>query len=214
MLVNQNRSRILLLCLLFLVCSFAVQAQSGRRNTPAGPPPPVPTPTPEPTPKPKEAEKEPDMILVVGVERGGAFVGYPLSYYDAALTGCAEALRKASAVSVDVSTRDLTRAEAIKKAKSHPKTYAVLLLLTGRVMSGSPTSELDQVELEFTVFAPTTAKVVAFGRSYQTAARKGPIVVGPTGGSTSRLYAEVLIKRAGEDAGERILRALHKTPGK
>ncbi len=77
---------------------------------------------------------------------------------------------------------------------------------------GNSSGELDQVELEFTVFAPETAKVVAFGRSYQNAVRKGPIVVGPSAGTSSRLYAEVLIKRAGEDAGERILRALHLTP--
>jgi hypothetical protein len=173
----------------------------------------VPTPTPEPTPKPKAEEKEPDLILVVGVDRGGAFVAYPYTYYDAAVAGCAEALRKSSLVSVDVSSRDLTRGEAIKKAKSDPKTYTVLLQLTGRTM-GNSSGELDQVELEFTVFAPETAKIVVFGRSYQNATRMGPVVVGPTTGANSRLYAEVLIKRAGEDAGERILKALHLASSK
>ncbi|HSB29312.1 MAG TPA: hypothetical protein VLE19_15700, partial [Pyrinomonadaceae bacterium] len=71
-------------------------------------------------------------------------------------------------------------------------------------------SQYDQIQLEYVVFAPGTAKIVTSGRTYQNASRKGPVVVGPTGGgSTSGLYREVLLKRAGEEAGDRILRALH-----
>jgi len=68
---------------------------------------------------------------------------------------------------------------------------------------------LDDLEIEFVVFSPQTAKVVINGRSYLNVNRKGPIIVGPTSrGPTGALYREELIRRAGEDAGERILKAL------
>jgi hypothetical protein len=48
-----------------------------------------------------------------------------------------------------------------------------------------------------------------FGRSYQNVNRKGPIVVGPTSrGSSGALYREQLLKLAGEQAANRILKAM------
>ena len=66
----------------------------------------------------------------------------------------------------------------------------------------------DDLILEFVVFTPGTAKVVTSGRSYQNANRKGPIIVGPTARGAG-LYREQLLQQAGEDAGQRILKALH-----
>jgi hypothetical protein len=112
---------------------------------------------------------------------------------------------------VDVTQKDLPRGEAIKKSKASTDTYTVLLQLTDQTMSGSPSNQrYDQIELEYVVFAPGTAKIVTSGRTYQNANRKGPIIVGPTGGgATSGIYRETLLKQAGQDAGERILHALH-----
>jgi len=60
------------------------------------------------------------------------------------------------------------------------------------------------------VFAPNTAKIVTQGHSYTRGNRAGPIIVGPTTrGSNSDRYREQLLQRAGEDAGDRILKALH-----
>jgi hypothetical protein len=199
-----------LISLLILACAFVAQAQSGRRKAKIEPAAPVPTPTPEPTPKPKAEDKEPELIFFVGADRNRSFSLYPYSYYDAVLSGCSEVLRRGSSAEVDVTQKDFPRGEAIKKAKENAKTYTVLLQLTGQTMSGSPSdSRNDQVELEYIVFAPGTAKIVTSGRTYQNANRKGPVVIGPTGGPTGALYREVLLKRAGEEAGDRILRALH-----
>lgn len=187
-----------------------VQAQSGRRKPNAAPAAPIPTPTPEPTPNPKVAQKEPDLIIVVGADRNESFSFYPYTYFDAVVSGCSAALRKNSSAKVDPSSGSLNRGEAIKKAKADAKTFVVLLQLKGQTMSGgSNNTSGDQIELEYTVFAPGTAKTVTSGRTYQNANRAGPVVVGPTGGSSSVLYREQLLKRAGEQAGERILRALH-----
>jgi len=204
--------RATIVTLVLFACVFVVQAQSGRRQTKPAPAAPIPTPTPEPTPTPKKDQKEPDIIFYVGVDRSRNYSFYPSSYYDAVLAGVSEVLRHSSA-QVDVTNRDLTRGEAIKKSKENAKTYTVLLEFSTQAMSGNPnSSSADQIELEYVVFAPGTAKVATSGRSYQNANRKGPVIIGPPGGGGSGvIYREVLLKRAGEEAGERILRALHLT---
>ena len=101
----------------------------------------------------------------------------------------------------------MSRGDAIKKAKGETKTYVVWMRLVLDQMSAR---SLDDLEIEFVVFSPQTAKVVINGRSYLNANRKGPIIVGPSSRrSTGALYREELIYRAGEDAGERILKALN-----
>src|SRR5262245_29254359 len=102
---------------LLVACAFLVQAQSGRRQAKPAPAAPVPTPTPEPTPAPKTQQKEAEIFFYVGVDRNRNFNYYPLSYYDAVLSGCAEVLRHDSSAQVDVTDHDLPRNEAIKKSK-------------------------------------------------------------------------------------------------
>jgi hypothetical protein len=203
-----QNAAIVSVCLLVLAFVFLAQAQSGRRKVPTSPAPPVPTPTPEPTPKEKEPEKEPDRVFFVGVERTDALSAYPFTFYDAALSGCMERLRRAASTRVDMTDRDFSRGEAIKKAKADTKAFVVLLSLNGPTMAGSQT-DYNQLEVRFTVFSPGTAKIAANGTSYLNAGRAGPLVVGPTTGTNSRYYTEVLVKRAGEDAAERILKSLH-----
>lgn len=190
--------------LLISLCALTAQAQSGRRRTTPAPAAPVPTPTPEPTPTPKKTEPERELLFLIGADRHGSYASFPYSYYDAALRGCGDRLRSGSSASVDLSQQSLSRGEAIKKAKSEAATYVVWITLTLDSMSRS----YDDMTVEYVVFAPTTAKVVTTGRSYLTGNRKGPIVVGPRG-STNGIYREELLRRAGEEAGSRILKALH-----
>jgi hypothetical protein len=190
--------------ILIFVCAVTLQAQSGRRQPKTTPAPPVPTPTPEPTPTPKK-EKEAEFAFFVGADSHLSYGSIPLFYYDAAMRGCAERLRKGSSADVDITQKDLSRGEGIKKAKSESKTYVVVLTLAFDSMSRS----YDDLQLEFVVFAPTTAKVVITGRSYLRGARAGPVVVGPTSrGST--IYREQLLRQAGEDAASRILKAVYR----
>jgi len=197
--------------LLLLLSAFVVEAQSGRRQTKPPTAAPVPTPTPEATPSPKAQQKEPDIFFYIGVDRNHTYSYYPSSFYDAVLSGCAETLRNGSSAGIDVTQNDLPRGEAIKKSKASTNTYTVLLQLSDQTMGGVSSSQRsDEIELEYVVFAPGTAKVLTSGRTFQNGARKGPVVVGPTGGGpTSGLYREALLRRAGQDAGERILHALH-----
>jgi len=191
--------------LLLALCAFAVQAQSGRRQVKPPPAAPVPTPTPEATPEPKKQTKENELMFSVGADRNSSYGQLPISYYDAVVQGCASRLHAGSSASVDISDRDVSRGEAIKKAKSETKAYTVWLDLQFDSMARS----YDDLVLQYIVFAPETAKIVTSGRTYLRGRRAGPIVVDPTGGRTSGLYREELLKRTGEEAGDRIIKALH-----
>ena len=192
--------------LLLALCALSVQAQSGRRQVKPPPVAPVPTPTPEATPIPKKETKKDDLVFFVGADRDSSYQSLPFSYYDAVLQGCASRLRAGSSASVDISDHDVNRGEAIKKAKAETKAYVVWLNLTLDTMARS----YDDLVLEYIVYAPETAKIVTSGHSYLRGQRAGPITVDPTGGrGSSGIYREQLLKRMGEEAGDRIIKALH-----
>jgi len=191
--------------LLLVCCALSAQAQSGRRQVKPPPVAPVPTPTPEATPTPKKEAKKDELLFFVGADQNSSYQSLPLGYYDAVLQGCASRLRAGSSAAVEVSERDVNRGEAIKKAKAETKAYVVWLNLTFDAMARS----YDDLVLEFIVYAPETAKVLTNGRSYLRGQRAGPITVDPNARRTSGLYRQELLKRAGEDAGDRIVRALH-----
>jgi hypothetical protein len=199
------RFRPFAIMLVLALCLWTAHAQSGRRHAPSAPAEPVPTPTPEPTPAPKKIEKESTLLFYLGVDRNDTYAAFPFTYYDAVVRGCANRLRAGSSAGVDINDRSLSRGEAIKKAKSDSSSYVVLLTL--KLDSMARTN--DDVVLDFVVFAPGTAKVVTNGNSYPNANRAGRVIVGPGSTSTSGLYREKLLEQAGEDAGSRILKALH-----
>ena len=186
-------------------CSIPVQAQSGRRQNKPAPAAPVPTPTPEPTPTPKKADKDSQLLFFLGADRNDSYANFPFSYYDAALSGCASRLRAGSSAGVDVSQQSVSRGDAIKKAKAETIAYVIQMKLSFDSMARS----YDEIMLEYVVFAPTTAKVVTTGRSYLNGNRSGPLIVGPSTRTTGMLYREQLLKLAGEEAGNRILKSLH-----
>ena len=191
--------------LVLALCCWSAHAQSGRRHTTPPPAAPVPTPTPEATPSPKKVDKKSALLFYVGADRYDTYSAFPFTYYDAVVKGCVDRLRAGSSADVDVTDRSMSRGEAIKKAKADSGSYVVLLTLKLDSMARS----YDDMVLEFVVFAPGTAKVVANGNSYPNATRAGRVVVGPGSTSTSPLYRERALEIAGEDAGNRILKALH-----
>jgi len=188
-----------------MVCVLPINAQSGRRQPKTVSAAPVPTPSPEPTPTPKEKPKS-DLSILVGLDRSDTFSYYPSTYYSVVLDACSRRLSRGSDASVNTSDH-LTRGEAIKKAKSDKTTYVVLLRLVTTFIDRSQRSNDDEIELEYVVFSPLTAKIATSGRTYQNA-RTGPVIVRPPG-SSSILYREQLLKRAAENAADRILSALH-----
>ena len=194
-----------LVLLIFALCALSVQAQSGRRQNKPVPAAPVPTPTPEPTPIPKKEQEEPELIFLVGSDRDSAHPSIPLHFHSAAQRGCSDRLRTRSSAEVDVAQRDMNRSDAIQKAKASPNTYVVLLTLRLDAAAQS----YDDLELDFVVFAPTTAKVVITGRSLVTGNRAGPVVVGRTSRLPGGFFREHMVKQAGEEVADRILKKVH-----
>jgi hypothetical protein len=183
---------------------LTAQAQSGRRHTTPEPAAPIPSPTPEAKPTPKKVEEKSELVFFIGADRTDSFASFPFTYYDAVVNGCAARLRAGSSADIEASNQSLNRGDAIKRAKADTKTYVVLLTLKFDTMARS----YDDMVLEFVVFTPGTAKVAVTGHSYMNANRAGPIIAQPRG-STSVLYREQMLKVAGEDAGNRILKSLH-----
>lgn len=205
----RSKSGILWLCLaLVAVCAMSASAQSGRRQPKAPPAAPVPTPTPDPTPEPKKDDQQrSDLGFIIAADHHTNMNSFPWSYFDAAMAGCAGRLRSMSSAAVTVGQDDMSRGEAIKKAKGETTTYVVLMTLKLDEMTAR---SYDDLEVEFTVFAPKTAKVVVFGTAYQNVNQTGPIITAPTSrGASGALYREELLKRAGEMAADRILKALN-----
>ena len=191
--------------LIIVLCALSVQAQSGRRRTTPPPAAPVPTPTPEPTPTPRKNDNEDELVFLLGTDRYSSNVNLPFSYYDAVLNGCAERLRAGTSASVDVISKDFSRSDAIKRAKAETKSYVVLMTLSADTAG----RRADELLLEYIVFAPVTAKIVTSGRSYMTGKRAGPVVVQPPRTRDGVYYPEETLRRMGEEAGERILKAMH-----
>ncbi len=106
---------------------------------------------------------------------------------------------------MDVAGKDLSRGDAIKKAKAETKSYVVYMTLSYDTAG----RRADEVLLEYIVFAPVTAKIVTSGRSYMTGRRAGPVVVQPPRTRDGVFYPEETLRRMGEEAGERILKAMH-----
>jgi hypothetical protein len=197
------------LALFAALCCLTANAQSGRRQAKPPAAAPVPTPTPEPSPKPtpKRDENEYSFLVATG-DRASTFNSIPLTFYEAATVGCADQLAKRTLLAVDVSRREMNRSEAIGRAKSSRNTYVVLITLIEDRMAASSSGNVE-LEVDYVVFAPETAKVVATGRTYENSARRGPVSVGRPRGSTLPTYREALLRRAGEDAADRIVKSLH-----
>src|SRR5687768_1171347 len=151
------------LTLLVAFCGLIANAQSGRRQTKPPAVAPVPTPTPEPSPSPTPKRSESDVNFIVAPGDRGTFMSVPFTFYDAATNGCADQLHKRTSLPVDVSQRETSRGEAIAKAKAGKTTYVVLINLIEDRMSASSSGYVE-LEVDYVVFAPGTAKVVANGK--------------------------------------------------
>jgi len=204
--------------LLIGVFCMLSQAQSGRRLPKTA----TPAPTPEEkteslTSEKKDEEKEKARLKVIlGIDGRDLSYGVPGYFYEAVLYACADRLREAPSIKLDVLTREINRGEAVKLAKSQKEAFVAFLELRANDWGRMSGDSYEEISINYTVFAPQTAKNVTSGRTYQRAVRKGGVVVGPrTGGRTSPIFTEQMLKQAARDAAERILAALHlEIPGR
>jgi hypothetical protein len=198
--------RVTLCAVFFFLCTLIAAGQSGRqirRPTPA----PVPIPEPAPTtPKPAEQPK-PGLTFIIGMDRFGAFSRIPLSTYTAVLNSCANRLDEPDFVKVETLTRDISRADAVRRAKSEKEAYVVWLELRPDTSSGRAETNDDRynVYIEYSVFAPTTAKQAASGRAYPGAYRNGGVILQPK----TRNIGDYYLLQAAKETADSILKHFH-----
>ena len=192
-------------------CALAVVAQSGRRVRKSETVVPVPTPeaTPAPTPAPRP---EPTFTFIVGIEKFADFSRISLYTYSGVLRSCADRLADSSLVKAETTSRDISRAEAVRQAKSEKGAYVVWLQLRANNFSGRTTvyDDPDNIYVQYTVFAPTTAKQVTSGNTYPRAYRNARVRL-----PTSNTEGDYYMNQAARGAAERILDHFHlRLPGR
>jgi hypothetical protein len=195
--------------LIILVFSFTTTAQSGRKQkSRIETPPPVVDVKPAPTPKPEEKV---DAEFVVGIEQSGGLDLVPLYYYSIVLHACAERLDHAPSVLVSASEGNVSKGQAISRAKAEKRAKVVFLQLRSDQGADRNINNSSEIVVDYMVFAPTTAKLLTSGRAYQRRGyRTGGVVVGtPGGGRSPTSMTEYVLKQAGKEVAERILSSLH-----
>jgi hypothetical protein len=170
--------------ILTLSCISIATAQSGRR-APKSPATATTPPLPDPTPAATVSQEKPKpaLQLVVGIEKYDSFSSVSISTYDGVLRSCAQRLDESPSVSVERVERPMSRNEVTKRAKSEKIAYVVWLRLREDEMSSSPTGTPNNAYIEYMVFAPITAKLVASGATYpkNRSVTQSPRLPGPNG---------------------------------
>jgi len=206
--LNQSR----LMCILvvsmavavLLSCASVDLAQSGRKvrtSTPA--PVSVPEATPAPTPAAPSVKPKPRLTFLVGLDRYDSFANIPLYAYESVLRNLTDRLADSPSVRVDAARTDMGRSDAIQKAKAETEAYVVWIQVRDDSMNRDSrnSGSLDNLVIEYTVLAPTTAKQATSGRTY-TQSQRNRGILNP---KTSGIYGDRYLNQAAQEAADRIL---------
>ena len=188
---------------LILLCALVGLAQSGRRVKKSTPLPPVPTPEASPTPTPRKTPDQPAIPILVGANTFDTYGNIPSYFTETVVKSCAEGLQQRSAVRAEVSSRDMTRGDAVKRAKEAKEGFVVLLeLRSDQMRSGGTDSDYSRIYIEYSAFAGGTGRPVTSGSVYQQAGARDIILGRRESGAEQRL------KSAARVVAQRILGAI------
>lgn len=187
-------------------CLSTAQGQSGRQapktksKTVA-----VPNPEPEPGPVPAASVEtfKPAVRFVLGMDKYDGFSSVSLNAFGGVRRTCAQRLDEPEWTTVETAQRPMSRSEATNRAKAEKDSYVVWLRMRADTMSGKQTGTPNNAYIEYTVFAPTTAKVVTSGATYPRARNRGVIPSSRTSDVGDYAFDE-----AARAAADRILVAL------
>jgi hypothetical protein len=197
---HSHTFRLLVVAAIVLLSVTTAGAQSGRKVRKSTPPP-VPTPPLEtPITKPKEDVK-PMLTLLVGMHQLNRFDSR-VANAGGALQSFEDRLDDHPSVEVAHLRGDITRGDAIRRAKSEKEAYVVWLELSLERLAGSPDGEL---RLSYWVFSPVTAKTKASGVTYPRMSRGRGVILDPR----TVIYGDRDLREAARQAAESILKAFH-----
>jgi hypothetical protein len=190
-----------------LTCALVVAAQSGRRvRKSESAPVPIPTPEVTPTPTAMAERPRPAFTFIVGLDRYSDFSTISLNVYSGVLRSCVDRLDDSASVVAEMSTNDMSRGDAIRKAKAEKEGYVVWLHLRSNNFNDQGRSQTDSrsVYIEYSVFAPVTGKLATSGNTYPEAYRNRGIRL-----PTSSVNGDYYLNQAARGAAERILDHFH-----
>jgi len=190
-----------------LTSVLAVMGQSGRRmRKSASEPVSIPTPEATPTPRMSSEKPKPAFTFIVGLDRYSDFSTISLNIYSGVLRSCVERLDDSESVVAEMSTNDMSRGDAIRKAKAEKEAYIVWLHLRSNNFNDQGRTQGDSrnVYIEYSVFAPVTGKLATSGNTYPEAYRNRGIRL-----PTSSINGDYYLNQAARGAAERILDHFH-----
>lgn len=198
---NIRPRQLLVVGAIALVCVLTVGAQSGRkvRKTSSAP---VPTPAPESTPAKSKEQPKPALTVVVGMEPT-YLTNVRMGNSGGALLTLVDRLDDHPGVKVAHVRNDMTRSDAIRRAKSEKEAYVVLLELS---LDGMASTSNGELRLSYWVYSPVTAKIKTSGQTYPQMYRNRGVILNPR---TANIYGDYQVQEASREAAERILKAFH-----
>jgi hypothetical protein len=134
------------------------------------------------------------------VDRFDSFTDVSLNSISGVRRSCAQRLAEPGWIKVDATERTMSRSDAIKLAKTEQASFVVWLRVREDTMSGKQSGTADNLSIEYTVFAPLTAKIVTSGSTY-TGNRNNVILKRPT----SNMDGDYYLNKAAREAADRIL---------
>ena len=196
---NAIRHISLIAAVIVLLGFSSASAQSGRRGAKITPPP-VPVPTPESTTAPVAEKSKVAIRFILGMDQHESFSSVSLGTAASVRRSCAGRLDEPEWAKVESSQRTMSRSDAIKLAKGEKDGYVVFLRLREDTMSSRTTGTPNNAYIEYTVFAPGTAKVFTSGSTYPSRGRG--VVVDPR---TTGMEGDYYLNRAARETADRIL---------
>lgn len=185
-----------------LSCFSTAQAQSGRRVATSKSTP-VPIASPEATTAPKTPVETSKVVVrfILAMEPYESFTSLSLSAFSGVKRNCAQRLDDPEWVKVEVVERAMLRSDAVSRAKAEKDSYVVWLRLRDDTMGSRQPGSPNNAYVEYTVFAPATAKAVATGSTYPQQRNRSVIQDSRIPGVEGDYY----LNKAARDAADRIL---------
>jgi hypothetical protein len=212
-LARDKRHIALIFCVgvVLLVSSFA-DAQSGRRPPKRSESEGVQKSTePEPSTKPEAKQPEKERTPVMLVKSNSMFGVYYAADY--VVEGCAARLKQAATLEIEKHPNDMNRKQASDMAKASTNKYVIFLEMssdrTGYNRDRVGQEYVEDMVVDYTVFAPGTGKIKTSGRVYQMRPRGNVGGVGlPLPVPNGRATTEYSLKQAGRDVADRVIDSL------
>ena len=142
----------------------------------------------------------PAVTFVIGMERPDYFVTPRATTSGTVLLSFTDRLQDHPSVKVEHVRADMSRGEAVQRARTEKVAYVVLLKLCADSMRGS--RDDSQIFIQYSVYSPVTAKVKTSGQTYPQSFRRKPVILDPR---SPGIYGDYQMQQAAREAAERVL---------